>query len=273
MSHPTLTVIKLGGALLDDAALSHAAVSAIAALRGDAVVVHGGGRAATELADRLGVTTRMIDGRRITDDAMLDVVTMVYGGSVNRSLVASLQSGGRNAIGLTGADADIVRAVRRPAEPVDFGHVGDIVRVDGAQLLHLVDAGLTPVVAPLTHDGAGGILNTNADTMAARIATACASFRQVQLILAFEHSGVLDAEGSVIRELRGDSVTALTQAGVLHGGMLPKLRAAFDALDGGVSRVCICHAGQIAAVAAGRDGIWTEIRSGETDMSSHTRRE
>ena len=179
------------------------------AIEGRKVLVHGGGRKATKMAERLGIETTMVNGRRITDAAMLEVVTMVYGGLVNKNLVARLQANGVNALGLTGADANVMLSVKRPPIPsggagggfIDFGYVGDVDRADGEMLSRLIEAGITPVMAPLTHDGEGHILNTNADTIASETAKALAPFYDVTLIFSFEKKGVLsnpDDDDSVI---------------------------------------------------------------------------
>jgi len=210
------------------------------------VLVHGGGRLATTLATRLGIESRMVNGRRITDQETLEVVTMVYGGLVNKQLVAQLQSRGVNAIGLTGADIDVIRSHRRPIKDgIDYGFVGDVDRVNGAQLSQLIESGITPVMAPLTHDGAGSMLNTNADTIASETAKSLADRYSVELVFCFEKPGVLsnpDDDTSVIARITRADFARLKSDGTISGGMLPKLENAFAAIDAGVERVIITSA-------------------------------
>lgn len=211
-------------------------------MEGRKVLVHGGGRSATALAGRLGVETKMAGGRRITDKAMLDVATMVYGGLVNKRLVARLQAEGINALGLTGADMDVIRSRKRPVKDVDYGFVGDVERADGDKLRYLVEAGITPVMSPLTHDGHGLLLNTNADTIASASASALARHYDVTLVFCFEKPGVLaDAndDNSVISEIRRADFARLVENGIISGGMIPKIENALDAIDNGVGRVVI----------------------------------
>ena len=217
------------------------------AIEGRKVLVHGGGRKATKMAERLGIETKMVNGRRITDAGMLEVVTMVYGGLVNKNLVARLQVHGIKAVGLTGADADIIRSHRRPSVvvdglPVDFGFVGDVDSVSHETLATLIEAGITPVLAPLTHDGEGHILNTNADTIASETAKALAKVYDVTLIFSFEKKGVLlrpDDDESVIPIITRSLFNKYKADGTISGGMLPKIENALSAVDAGVSRVII----------------------------------
>ena len=217
------------------------------AIEGRKVLVHGGGRKATKMAERLGIETQMVNGRRITDSDMLEVVTMVYGGLVNKNLVARLQANGINALGLTGADANAIRSHKRPpvvvdGSPVDYGFVGDVDAADGNMLSRLIEAGITPVMAPLTHDGEGHILNTNADTIASETAKALAAIYDVTLIFSFEKKGVLsnpDDDESVIPVITHASFNEYKADGTISGGMLPKIENALNAVDAGVSRVII----------------------------------
>ena len=217
------------------------------AIEGRKVLVHGGGRKATKMAERLGIETKMVNGRRITDSDMLEVVTMVYGGLVNKNLVARLQANGVNAIGLTGADADVIRSHKRPIKvvdglPVDYGFVGDVDNVANETLAHLIEAGITPVMAPLTHDGEGHILNTNADTIASETAKALAQHYDVTLIFSFEKKGVLsnpDDDDSVIPVITRTLFEKYKADGTIIGGMLPKIENALSAVDAGVSKVII----------------------------------
>ena len=217
------------------------------AIEGRKVLVHGGGRKATKMAERLGIETKMVNGRRITDSDMLEVVTMVYGGLVNKNLVARLQANGVNAIGLTGADADVIRSHKRPIKvvdglPVDYGFVGDVDNVANETLAHLIEAGITPVMAPLTHYGEGHILNTNADTIASETAKALAQHYDVTLIFSFEKKGVLsnpDDDDSVIPVITRTLFEKYKADGTISGGMLPKIENALSAVDAGVSKVII----------------------------------
>ena len=213
------------------------------AIEGRKVLVHGGGRKATKMAERLGIETKMVNGRRITDTDMLEVVTMVYGGLVNKNLVARLQANGVNAIGLTGADANAICSHKRPLkEGVDYGWVGDVDSVAYETLGQLIEAGITPVMAPLTHDGEGHILNTNADTIASETAKGLAHLYDVTLIFSFEKKGVLsnpDDDESVIPTITHEDFGRYKADGTISGGMLPKIENALSAVDAGVGRVII----------------------------------
>ncbi|MBP1542217.1 MAG: acetylglutamate kinase [Prevotella sp.] len=238
-----LTIVKVGGAVVEDEAQLAQLLKDFAAIEGRKVLVHGGGRKATKMAERLGIETHMVNGRRITDAQMLEVVTMVYGGLVNKNLVARLQQQGVNALGLTGADANVIRSHKRPLKDgVDFGFVGDVDQADGQILERLIEAGITPVMAPLTHDGLGHILNTNADTIASETAKALAARYDVTLIFSFEKKGVLsnpDDDDSVIPVITHDSFLSYKADGTISGGMLPKIENALQAVDAGVSSVVI----------------------------------
>jgi acetylglutamate kinase len=242
-----ITVVKVGGAVVEDERQLAQLLKDFAAIEGRKVLVHGGGRKATKMAERLGIETQMVGGRRITDAGMLEVVTMVYGGLVNKNLVARLQANGVNAIGLTGADGDVIRSHKRPpvvidGSPVDFGFVGDVDCADGDMLSRLVEAGITPVMAPLTHDGEGNILNTNADTIASETAKALADRYDVTLIFSFEKKGVLsdpDDDDSVIPVITRTLFEQYKANGTISGGMLPKIENALSAVDAGVCRVII----------------------------------
>ena len=242
-----LTIVKVGGAVVEDELQLSQLLKDFSAIEGRKVLVHGGGRKATKMAERLGIETHMVNGRRITDADMLEVVTMVYGGLVNKNLVARLQANGINALGLTGADADVLRSHRRPpvmvnGSPVDYGFVGDVDSADGAMLSRLIEAGITPVMAPLTHDGQGTILNTNADTIASETAKALAAYYDVTLIFSFEKKGVLrnpDDDDSVIPVITRADFERYKADGTISGGMLPKIENALKAVEAGVSRVII----------------------------------
>ena len=238
-----LTVVKVGGAIVEDEAQLNQLLKDFSAISGKKVLVHGGGRRATQVAKQLGIETQMVNGRRITDAQMLQVVTMVYGGLVNKNLVARLQANGVNALGLTGADANVIQAHKRPVKDgIDYGYVGDVDKASGDTLSHLIEAGITPVMAPLTHDMQGNILNTNADTIASETAKALAPFYDVTLIFSFEKKGVLsnpDDDDSVIPTITRDDFQRLKADGTVAGGMLPKLENAFNAIAVGVKAVNI----------------------------------
>lgn len=238
-----LTIIKVGGAVVEDEEQLQQLLNDFSAIEGAKVLVHGGGRRATKIASQLGIETKMVDGRRITDEQMLEVVTMVYGGLVNKHMVALLQAIGVNALGLTGADMNVIRSHKRPLKNgVDYGYVGDVDRADGNMLSKLIAAGVTPIIAPLTHDGKGHILNTNADTMASETAKALAALYDVTLIYAFEKPGVLlnaNDDTSVIPVITRTDFERYRLNGTISGGMLPKIENALAAIDAGVSRVII----------------------------------
>lgn len=238
-----LTIVKVGGAVVEDEAQLSQLLKDFSAIEGNKVLIHGGGRRATQVAASLGIESKMVGGRRITDADMLSVVTMVYGGLVNKNLVARLQANGVNALGLTGADMDVIRSHKRPIKDgVDFGFVGDVDRADGEMLSRLIKAGITPVMAPLTHDGQGHILNTNADTIASETAKALAPYYDVTLIYSFEKKGVLrnpDDDDSVIPTITRADFEQYKADGTISGGMLPKIENALSAIDAGVNRVII----------------------------------
>ena len=250
-----LTIVKVGGAVVEDEAQLSQLLKDFSAIAGKKVLVHGGGRKATKVAEALGIESKMVGGRRITDADMLSVVTMVYGGLVNKNLVARLQANGVNALGLTGADMDVIRSHKRPPVTittpllskegqgvVDFGFVGDVDKANGQMLSKLIEEGITPVMAPLTHDGQGNILNTNADTIASETAKALAPYYDVTLIFSFEKKGVLrnpDDDDSVIPVITRADFINYKADGTISGGMLPKIENALGAIDSGVSRVII----------------------------------
>ena len=244
-----ITVIKVGGAVVEDEAQLTQLLQDFSAIEGRKVLVHGGGRRATKVAAQLGIETQMVNGRRITDASMLEVVTMVYGGLVNKDVVARLQAQGIDALGLTGADIDVIRSHKRPLKNgVDYGFVGDVDRADGDKLHTLIEAGIVPVMAPLTHDGMGNILNTNADTIAGETAKALAKHYDVTLVFCFEKKGVLsnpDDDESVIPTITRADFDRYVANGTISGGMIPKIENAFNAIDAGVGRVVITKADSI----------------------------
>jgi len=241
MERQKCTVVKVGGAVVEDEQQLQRLLRDFAAIEGRKVLVHGGGRKATNMAARLGVETTMVGGRRITDGPMLEVVTMVYGGLVNKNLVARLQANGVNAIGLTGADTNVMRSHKRPPKDgVDFGFVGDVDNTNGQTLKTLIEMGITPVMAPLTHDGQGNMLNTNADTIASETAKALAPYYEVTLIFSFEKKGVLanpNDDDSVIASISHDDFARYKADGTISGGMIPKVENALAAVDAGVEKV------------------------------------
>ena len=253
-----IQVIKIGGGVLENEAQRDAFLRQFAAIEGPKVLVHGGGRLATTMAERLGVETHMIDGRRVTDKETLDIVTMVYGGLVNKQVVAQLQTMGVNAIGMTGADGGWMKAVKRPIKHgINYGYVGDVTEVNGKHLRTLLNNGLTPVIAPITYSAEGALLNTNADTVASQTAIAMAKAMRregdearsnVQLTFCFEKAGVLsnpDDDTSVIAKIIPETYTQLKADGIISGGMIPKIDNAFAALQEGVQTVRITHANNI----------------------------
>ncbi|MEP6748750.1 MAG: acetylglutamate kinase [Bacteroidota bacterium] len=236
-------IIKIGGNVIDDEKSLSSFLDDVASVNGKKILVHGGGKIASKIGAQLGIVPNYINGRRITDAATIDLVTMVYGGLINKKMVAELQSRGNNAIGLTGADANIIPAVKRPVKEIDYGFVGDIVRTVPAAALELfLENNLTPVFAPLTHDGKGQVLNTNADTIASSLAVALAKKYNVRLIYCFEKKGVLENvedEGSLITLITKDIYKYLLAHNKLFDGILPKIDNAFAAIDNGVQEVII----------------------------------
>lgn len=240
-----MTIIKVGGKIVEEKETLNKLLSDFSGISGRKILVHGGGRSATALASRLGIETKMVDGRRITDNDMLEVVTMVYGGLVNKNIVAGLQARGMNAIGLTGADGNTMLSDKRPVKDIDYGFVGDVKAVNVEFISSLLDSGITPVLAPLTHDGNGQMLNTNADTIAGETAKAMASKYDVTLIFCFEKPGVLlheDDDNSVIPHITHNDFSLLVENGTISGGMIPKIQNAFKALQAGVMSVLITKA-------------------------------
>ncbi|MDX1907793.1 MAG: acetylglutamate kinase [Bacteroidia bacterium] len=247
-----LTVYKIGGEVLDHPDTLTQLLEDMATVSGAKVLVHGGGKIGTEMARRLGVETAMVGGRRITSPEMLEVALMVYGGLINRRLVAQLQALSCPALGLTGADMDVIRARRRPPGEIDYGLAGDVTGVNTERLGMLLDQGIMPVLAPLTHDGAGQLLNTNADTIAAETAIALSRRYQVRLVFCFDKTGVLldlNRPESLVTYLDRPLFDDMRHTGVIAGGMIPKLENAFSAIQAGVTEVLICHAS-----AAGKAG-------------------
>jgi len=233
-----IKVIKIGGKVIDDESKFNQFLEDFIKIEGMKILVHGGGKIASDVASKLGIETKMLEGRRITDTDMLNVVTMVYGGLVNKKIVAKLQALNCNALGLSGADMNIIRSKKRDPEPVDFGFVGDIESVDGQLINSLLNEGITPVIAPLTHDGNGQLLNTNADNIAGFIATELANEYDVELDLCFDLQGVMNGE-KLITEMNLLLYRHLEGIEVIKEGMIPKLDLGFKALNAGAKKVRI----------------------------------
>lgn len=239
----SIKIFKIGGSVIERPELLKSFLKDFAALPEPKILVHGGGRSATTMAEKMGVATRMVEGRRVTDEAMLEIVLMVYGG-LNKKITALLQSEHCNAIGLTGADMNVMKAHKRPANPVNYGLVGDIDAVNARGLIGLLEQGIIPVMAPLTHDGQGQILNTNADNIAGSIARGLAQHKTVELYYCFEKKGVMldpEDDSSLIETITSADFSRLKAEGVVSEGMIPKLENAFKTLDAGVEKVCIMH--------------------------------
>lgn len=240
-----LTLIKVGGKIVEEEATLAQLLADFSSIEGFKVLVHGGGRSATKIAAQLGIESQMVNGRRITDAETLKVVTMVYGGLVNKTIVAGLQALDINALGLTGADMNLMRSVKRPVKDVDYGFVGDVKEVNADLLASLIRQGIVPVLAPLTHDKAGHLLNTNADTIAGEAAKALAKHFDITLVYCFEKKGVLANENdddSVIPTINRTDFAEYVSTGVIQGGMIPKLENSFEAIDAGVKQVVITQA-------------------------------
>lgn len=243
-----LTLIKVGGKIVEETESLQALLKDFARIEGHKVLVHGGGRSATTMAARLGIESKMVNGRRITDLETLKVVTMVYAGLVNKNIVAGLQALDVNALGLTGADLNYMRSEKRPVGEVDYGFVGDVKEVHSEILATLIHQGVVPVLAPLTHDKKGNMLNTNADTIAGEAAKALAKHFDVTLMYCFEKEGVLmdaDDDSSVIPQITREIFSNYVSSGVIQGGMIPKLENAYEAIDAGVKEVVITKSDNI----------------------------
>lgn len=245
-----LTIIKVGGAVVEETESLMALLDQFNKISGNKILVHGGGRTATEIAGKLGIETQMVEGRRITDEKMLEVAIMVYGGLVNKRIVAALQSLNCNALGLTGADIDLIRAKKRPIEPIDYGFVGDVEEVNSRDLRILLNENIVPVIAPLSHDGNGNLLNTNADTIASELAKELARHYSVYLFYCFEKKGVLldpQDESTLIYDLDSDLFNQYKLEGKISAGMIPKLENGFQAKRNGVKEVLITNPENISS--------------------------
>lgn len=263
-----INVIKIGGNVIDHPEKSNEFLRAFANFQGYKILVHGGGVLASRIGASLGITPKMVDGRRITDAETLDVVTMVYAGLINKQLVARLQAYGQNALGMTGADGNVIRSVKRPVKDVDYGFVGDVVEVNTHLLSTLVSEHITPTICAITHDHKGQLLNTNADTIASCIATALAKKHTVNLFYCFDRSGVLmdeKNENSLVPFINEDIYEELKKERIIHSGMIPKLDNAFDALNKGVANVWLGLPENLHMAAKGKNS-GTTIRSQKYDL-------
>ena len=254
-----LFIIKIGGNVIDDPHSLDTFLNDFAAIKEKKILVHGGGKIATSIGDKLGIVSNYIDGRRITDDDTIDLVTMVYGGLVNKKITALLQSKNCDAIGLTGADANLIPAQKRPVKTIDYGWVGDVEagKLDIKKWKLFLENGIVPVVAPLTHDGNGHILNTNADTIASLLSTTLSEHYTVNLIFCFEKEGVLSDlqdENSAIRDLNESLYNELKKENKLFAGILPKIDNAFSAINNGVNKVIIGHSSKLIQLTRGEAG-------------------
>ena len=248
MSMESLQIIKIGGNVIDDEQALQQFLKDFSQLRGNKILVHGGGKLATQLSEQMGIKPNLVEGRRITDKQTLKVVTMMYAGWVSKHLVASLQANNINALGMSGADMNLITAVKRPIKEIDYGFVGDIVQVDEEAIKTLIENGVVPVVCSLTHNQQGQLFNTNADTIAAELAIAASKLYQVSLIYCFEKPGVMmnpNDENTLIKKIDAVKYEELKQKGIIAAGMLPKMHNCFQALEKGVAKVLIMQASNL----------------------------
>jgi acetylglutamate kinase len=253
----SLFVVKIGGNIIDDEQLLSSFLKKFAAIGDKKILIHGGGKLATRMAEKMGIPQQMVDGRRLTDAETLKIVTMVYAGYINKNIVARLQSLQCNSVGITGADGNSILSHKREKAGIDYGFAGDIDRVDAAWFIQLLLNGQTLVVAPITHDGRGQLLNTNADTIAQEIAKSLCSFFEVVLIYSFEKSGVLkdvENENSVIEKLHLGYYKELKETEKIFAGMIPKLDNAFKAIEAGVQKVIIGKGQELDMLITGNSG-------------------
>jgi acetylglutamate kinase len=240
-----LCIVKIGGNIIDDEAKLLSFLQDFATIKGHKILVHGGGKLATRVAESMGITQQMIEGRRITDAETLKVVTMVYAGYINKYIIALLQASGCNAIGLSGADGNVIKAHKRVHPVTDYGFAGDVDEVNALLIRQLLEQTISLVFCPITHDSNGLLLNTNADTIAQEIAKAMSAHFEVSLVYCFEKAGVLmdpEDDSSVIKEINVESFVSLKEKNIISAGMIPKLQNAFAALDAGVQHISIGHA-------------------------------
>ena len=243
-----LTLVKVGGKIVEDDESLQRLLANFSTIAGNKILVHGGGRSATKIAENLGIEGQMVDGRRITDTETLKVVTMVYAGLVNKNIVAKLQAHNINALGLTGADMNVILSDKRPVNEIDYGFVGDVRLVNAEALIDILKENIVPVLSPITHDGKGNLLNTNADTIAGEVAKTLSYDYDVTLIYCFEKKGVLKNENddnSIIPEINVGLFKQYVEEGIINRGMIPKLENAFQALNFGVKTIIITEASEI----------------------------
>ena len=240
MSKEKLSIVKIGGNIIEDETSLNAFLELFSNLEGKKILVHGGGKRATHMASKLGIEAKMINGRRITDADTLEVITMVYGGLVNKNVVTKLQALNTDAIGLTGADVNSIKSDKRPVKEIDFGFVGDVKKVAHNSIDKLIQADFTPVFCAITHDGNGQLLNTNADTIASQVAVGMSNLYDTSIYYCFELNGVLrdiNDKNSVVRRIDSKVYKELLEQGIIADGMLPKLENCFDALKNGVNNI------------------------------------
>ena len=252
-----LYVIKIGGNIIDYETKLSSFLKDFALIDAKKILIHGGGKLATNMAQQLNIPQQLIEGRRITDAETLKVVTMVYAGYINKNIVSLLQSNNCNAVGLSGADGNLILAHKRTHPSIDYGFVGDIDTINSEWLDKLLHENLVPVIAPISHDKKGQLLNTNADTIAQEIAKSMVDKYDVTLIYSFEKKGVLENsedENSVIPEITMSSFTSLREKNIIHSGMIPKLHNAFTALESGVKKVMIGKAEDLSQLITGSSG-------------------
>ncbi len=241
-----LSIVKIGGNVIEDEKAMDIFLTAFSKFEGLKILVHGGGKLASVLASKLGIASKIIDGRRITDSDTLEIITMVYGGLANKKIVSILQAKGTNALGLSGADGNTIQAHKRPIKDIDYGFVGDIEGVNSGLLAHFLTLGLTPIFCALSHDGKGQLLNTNADTIASEIAIGMSDLYETTLYYCFEKKGLLlniADENSVLKHLDSKKYRELLADGTISDGMLPKLQNCFHALESQVKKVCLGDVG------------------------------
>ena len=239
-----LSIIKIGGNVIENKTELSKFLTLFASLNGHKILVHGGGKLATQLATKLGIESKLVGGRRITDAETLEVITMIYAGLTNKNIVAKLQANECNAIGLSGADGDAIQAHKRPVKEIDYGFAGDVDGINNQMISKLLNADLTPVFCAMTHDGNGQLLNTNADTIASELAIGMSEFYDTTLYYCFEKKGVLmnvADDNSVVKNIDSSKYQELLNDGIIADGMLPKLENCFHALNKNVSKVCIGH--------------------------------
>lgn len=241
---PSLTLVKIGGNIIDDANELQHFLADFSKIEGHKVLIHGGGKSATKMATSIGLVPQMVEGRRITDAAMLEVVVMIYAGQINKDIVAQLQGNNTNAMGFSGADGNLIQSVKRNHPSIDYGFVGDVQKINTPLLQTLLGSGITPVFCAITHDKQGQLLNTNADTIASELAIALSEVYNVTLNYCFEKPGVLtdvDDVNSVILKINSELYSKLKQEGAIHSGMIPKLDNCFNSLSKGVQKIRIGH--------------------------------